>query len=85
MRKIIIADASCLILLEKVGELNLLSRLSGEIVITPEISEEFNRPLPDWMEIKFPDNAKYQEILEVSLGKGEASALALAIEIPIYF
>lgn len=80
MRRIIISDASCIILFEKIGQLQLLNQLFGEIVITPEISNEFGRDLPDWVLIDSPRNKTYQTILEASLDKGEASAIALAIE-----
>jgi predicted nucleic acid-binding protein len=41
MQKIIIADASCLILFEKIKELELLHLLFGIITITPEVATEF--------------------------------------------
>lgn len=80
MQKIIISDTSCLILLDKIGELQLLNKLFGKITITKEIAEEFNKVLPDWFEINSPTNKTYQKILETSLDKGKASAIALAIE-----
>jgi len=80
MQRTIISDTSCLILLDKIGELELLKRLFGTIIITKTISEEFNQDLPDWFEIQSPTNKTYQKILEASLDKGEASAIALAIE-----
>ena len=39
-----------------------------------------NNQLPDWFEIIIPSNKNYQKILEAALDKGEASAIALAIE-----
>jgi len=80
MQRTIISDTSCLNLLDKIGELELLKRLFGTIIITKTISEEFNQDLPDWFEIQSPTNKTYQKILEASLDKGEASAIALAIE-----
>lgn len=80
MQKIIISDTSCLILLDKIGELNLLNRLFGQITITQEIADEFKKELPDWFKIENPTNKTYQKILEASLDKGEASAIAFAIE-----
>jgi predicted nucleic acid-binding protein len=80
MQKVIISDTSCLILLDKIGELRLLNRLYGQITITPEIALEFKSELPDWFSIQEPANKKYQKILEASLDKGEASAIALAVE-----
>ncbi|MGE0772041.1 MAG: hypothetical protein AB7K37_10045 [Cyclobacteriaceae bacterium] len=74
MQKIIISDTSCLILLDKVGELKLLNRLFGQIAITREIAIEYKKELPDWFSIVEPTNKTYQKILEASLDKGEASA-----------
>ncbi len=36
--------------------------------------------IPFWIEIKTPLNKKYQSIIEASIDKGEASAIALALE-----
>lgn len=80
MQKVILSDTSCLILLHKIGSLHLLNKLFGKITITKEVGEEFNMKLPDWFEIGQPENKMYQKILEASLDKGEASAIALAIE-----
>jgi predicted nucleic acid-binding protein len=80
MQSAIISDTSCLILLDKIGELHLLNKLYGTIVLTPEIVQEFDKKLPDWFDIKSPVNKTYQRILEASLDLGEASAIALAIE-----
>jgi predicted nucleic acid-binding protein len=80
MRKVIIADTSCLILLDKISELSLLKNLFGEIVITQAVADEFKQSLPEWFKIENPLNKTYQKILEVSLDKGEASAIAFAVE-----
>ena len=69
-----------MILLDKIGELPLLNRLFGEIIITQEIADEFKNELPNWFKIENPTNKTYQKILEASLDKGEASAIASAIE-----
>ncbi len=75
MQRIIISDASCLILLEKINELELLHKLFGIITTTPEVAAEFGLPLPSWIETKKPSNKNYQLIIESSLDIGEASAL----------
>ena len=80
MQSAIISDTSCLILLDKIGELRLLNKLYGRIVLTPEIVREFGKKLPEWFYVKSPVNKTYQRILEASLDLGEASAIALAIE-----
>lgn len=82
MQKIIIADTSCLILLDKIGELNILKELYREVVVTQEIVNEFNQSLPSWFKVQNPTNKIYQKILEATLDTGESSAIALAIEQP---
>ena len=79
MLKTIIADSSCLILLDKIKELELLKMLFGKVIITSIIAEEFGVPLPEWILIKDAENKNYQNILELSVDKGEASAIALAV------
>ncbi len=81
MPKIIISDASCLILLDKIGELEILNKLFGIIITTSEVAKEFGQPLPSWFEIRDPKDKNYQSIIQTSLDKGEASAIALAIEL----
>ena len=81
MHKAIISDTSCLILLEKIGELELLNKLFGRIIITNEIAAEFRMSLPSWFDLRQPSDKNYQSIIEASLDKGEASAIALAVEL----
>ncbi len=80
MQKTIISDASCIILLDKINELQLLKKLFGKITTTKEIAKEYKKTLPPWFEIKEPKEKKYLKILEVIVDKGEASAIALALE-----
>ena len=78
--KLIISDTSCFITLSNIGELNLLRLLYSKIVTTPEIVQEFGESLPDWVEvIPVSDKAK-QKLLEIQVDRGEASAIALALE-----
>jgi predicted nucleic acid-binding protein len=44
MHKTIISDTSCLILLDKIGELDILNKLFGAITTTNEVAEEFGQP-----------------------------------------
>lgn len=81
MQKTILSDTSCLILLEKIGELNLLYEVFGEIIITQEVANEYGLNLPEWISVQNPINKNYQKILETSVDKGEASAIALAVEL----
>lgn len=78
--EIIITDTSCLILLKKIDEIDLLKALADKVFITETIKNEFGSPLPDWIQIKLPSNKFYQQILEMDLDPGEASAIALSLE-----
>ena len=82
MPPVIIADASCLILLEKIGALPLLQKLFGRVLITETVADEFGIPLPQWISTRQPQNARQLQLLELSLDPGEASAIALALEYP---
>lgn len=81
MHKTIISDTSCLIILANIGELELLHRTYGQITTTIEIAEEFGNALPSWIEIKAASDKLKQRILTLQIDNGEASAIALAIEL----
>ncbi|MGI9036197.1 MAG: DUF3368 domain-containing protein [Pyrinomonadaceae bacterium] len=81
MQKTILSDTSCLIVFHKIGELELLHKVFGEIVITNEIVKEYGSPLPKWISVQNSTNRNYLQILEAIVDKGEASAIALAVEL----
>lgn len=80
MRKTIISDTSCFIILSKIGELDILNHTYGEIITTIEVANEYGNPLPNWVEIKSAKDRYLQQVLELQIDKGEASAIALALE-----
>ena len=80
MHRTIIADTSVLILLNKIGELELLKKLYGKILITEDIADEYGNELPLWFEIGIVKDIQKQNLLELQIDKGEASAIALALE-----
>lgn len=80
MPKIVISDTSTLILFHKIDEFNLLKKVYGELITTPEIAGEFGETLPDWIKIQPVTDKKYQSFLETQVDYGEASAIALAAE-----
>ncbi|MCD4790851.1 MAG: DUF3368 domain-containing protein [Bacteroidales bacterium] len=80
MPKIIVSDTSCLILLHKLGRIEILKSLFGTITITQMIVEEFGNPLPEFIKVENPKDENYQRILETFVDVGEASAIALALE-----
>src|SRR5690554_4511394 len=77
---IIISDTSCLIILDKIDELELLMKMGRKVFVTPIILKEFGKSLPDWVSISSPENSHYQQILEMDLDEGESSAIALSLE-----
>jgi predicted nucleic acid-binding protein len=79
--EVIISDTSCLILLSKIDELDLLNKVAQNIYNTDIIKKEFGREIPSWIVVRTPNDNHYQEILEMDLDKGEASAIALSLEL----
>lgn len=80
MPKIVISDASTLILFDKIDEFNLLQKVYGKLLTTPEVANEFGEKLPNWIKVQSVSDKKYQEFLETQVDTGEASAIALATE-----
>lgn len=80
--KTIISDTSCFIVLQNIGELDLLHKVYGEVLTTEIVAEEFGEDLPEWVKIELPKDKIKQTLLELQVDKGEASAIALALEIP---
>jgi predicted nucleic acid-binding protein len=79
-REIVIADSSCLIVLENIQELSLLKKLFGEILITQDVKTEFGLELPKWIKIRTIKDQSRVDALALVLDKGEASAIALSME-----
>lgn len=82
MADIIVSDTSCLIVLSKTGQLELLQQLFSTVIVTPEVMREYGEPLPPWIQVQTALNIHLQEFLETQLDIGEASSICLALEIP---
>lgn len=82
MRKTIISDTSCFIILTNIGELELLHQVYGQVVTTQDIATEFGEILPEWVEIATVKDKLRQQLLEMQIDRGESSAIALALETP---
>ena len=80
--KIVIADTSCLIILSKINQIEILRALYSEVIITAEIKIEFEEELPSWMKVMNPKDKDFQKALELQIDPGEASAIALYRDIP---
>ena len=80
MNIIVISDTSCLIALDRISRLDLLQELFQQIITTQVVQEEFGKELPEWIQIAEVQNQDKIQELEAVLDKGEASAIALALE-----
>ena len=80
--ELVISDASPLIALADIGELDLLLHLYQRIVITDIVQNEIQKDLPDWIEVSTDYDQRQLQILSLELDEGEASAIALALENP---
>ena len=65
--KIIVSDTSCLILLLKIDEIDILKGISNTIFVTSIIKDELKLVLPSWIQILDPKDKHYQSILEMDL------------------
>jgi predicted nucleic acid-binding protein len=81
MQTLIISDTACLILFDKIGEFEILRKLFQTVTITSIIAEEFKKQTPDWVIIKDPQNTNNVVNYSKVVDQGEASALALSIEL----
>ncbi len=66
--------------MDKINELELLMKTGSKVFVTPIILKEFGKSLPYWISVLAPENSHYQQILEMDLDEGEASAIALSLE-----
>jgi len=82
MPEVIISDTSCLIILTKIGALDLLHQLYKRVTITKDILLEYGDNLPEWVKIQKVKDRYRQQLLEMHIDSGEASAIALALETP---
>jgi len=80
----VIADASPLIALHQIGQISLIKRLIGPILIPSAVAREVSQSLPtppDWITAHDLTQPLAAEILKASLGAGESQTLALGLEI----
>lgn len=86
---IVVSDTSPVTNLLQIGDLDLLKRLFGEIVIPEEVYAELceiedHAAIPskiEWIKIVNPTDPTIKIELSKKLDKGEAEAIALAIEL----
>jgi len=80
MSAVVVTDSTCLIGLERAGELQLLPSVFDTIYIPPEVQREFGRAI-SWLRVLAPQDEALVDALQLSLDHGEAEAVALAREL----
>lgn len=74
-----VCDSSCLIALEKIGHLDLLSQSFSSIIIPPAVENEFSKKI-NWLIVKSVQNIAVVNSLKTQIGDGESETIALAME-----
>ena len=72
--ELVISDASPLIALVDIGELEILRQLYQRVTITDIVRDEIHAELPEWIEVSTEYDPKQVQILQLELDPGEASA-----------
>lgn len=78
----IISKTSCLIILDNIDRLDILQKLYQTIHLTEEVELEFGKPLANWMKVNTVQDKNYLRLLNASVDLGEASTIALAVQMP---
>lgn len=83
MKEPVVSDSTCLIGLERVGELDILPALFAPIMIPPEVEHEFGSK-SSWLQTENITNSSLATALQLAVDAGEAEAIALASEKAVY-
>jgi len=75
----VVSDSTCLIGLERIGELDILPTLFEPIIIPPEIEREFGNKF-SWLQTETLTSNILATALRLVVDAGEAEAIALASE-----
>ena len=81
MKPLAVADSACLIGLERIARLDLVSAQFTTVLAPPAVLAEFGLPLP-WLRLGTPRNTTLITALRLQLEAGESEAIALAAESP---
>ncbi|KAF0242676.1 MAG: hypothetical protein FD180_3777 [Planctomycetota bacterium] len=79
MRPLAVADSACLIGLERISRLDLVSAQFTTVLAPPAVLAEFGVPLP-WLKPSTPKNTTLVAALRLQVESGESEAIALAAE-----
>ena len=80
----VIADASALICLGWVDQLQVLPALFGRIVVPPAVTAEVTHrrsALPTWVDVRPPRRPLDDRVVAAHLGAGETEVLCLGLEL----
>ena len=75
----IVSDSTCLIALERTGNVEILSALFRSIIIPPVVHREFGISVP-WLNVTQLSDPSLAVTLKMIVDDGEAEAIALARE-----
>ena len=79
MKETVVSDSTCLIGLERIGELNILPALFDPIMIPPEVEREFGSKF-SWLQLENLAGSLLVAALRLTVDAGESEAIALASE-----
>jgi predicted nucleic acid-binding protein len=75
-----ITDSTCLIAMQRIGQLDILSQVFSTVIAPEAVREEVGIPIP-WLDIRTPGNLAVVSALRTQLDDGEANVIALALEL----
>ena len=75
-----VTNSTCLIALERVGQLGLLPRVFSSVFAPPAVQDELGGPI-EWLTLKEVSDLAVVTALRTQLDEGEAAAIALAMEL----
>jgi predicted nucleic acid-binding protein len=75
-----VTNSTCLIGLERIGQLNLLPQVFAVIFAPPTVAAEVKTPLP-WLRVQAVQNTAVTATLRTQMDAGEAETIALAMEL----
>lgn len=75
-----VTNSTCLIGLERIGQLDLLPQVFSVVFAPPTVAVEVQTPLT-WLTIQAVENLAFVTVLKTQMDEGEAEAIALAMEL----
>ncbi len=79
MSERVVADSTCLIALERIGQIEILPALFEPVLIPPAVAQEFGISLP-WLKVERLSDQALVVALKMMIDDGEAEAIALSQE-----